>query len=59
MSNYPDSSPSAGSKKKGGMKDNDGRLKGAKSKASFSDKKVDNMPNEGAPQLPQLKGHNV
>lgn len=59
MANYPDASPNAGAKKAKGMKDNDGRLKGSKSKASFADKKVDNMPNEGAPVLPQLKGHNV
>lgn len=56
MSGMPDSSPSSGSKKGGGMKNVDGREGGAgwnsdKSKASFSDKAVDSMPNEGAPTL--------
>lgn len=52
-SSYSDSSPNSGAKKKGGMKNNDGR-EGPKegSKPAFNDKKVDNMPNEGAPELP-------
>ena len=51
-SSYKDSSPNSGAKKKGGMKNNDGR-EGPKnaSKPAFSDKAVDNMPNEGAPHL--------
>lgn len=52
MSNYKDSSPNSGAKKKGGMKNNDGR-EGSKaaSKPAFNDKAVDSMPNEGAPRL--------
>ena len=55
-SGMPDSSPSSGSKSKGGMKNVDGREGGAgwnsdSSKADFKDKAVENMPNEGAPEL--------
>ena len=51
-SSYKDSSPNAGSKKKGGMKNEDGR-EGAKaaSKPAFNDKSVGVEPNEGAPKL--------
>ncbi len=51
-SSYSDSSPNSGAKAKGGMKNDDGR-EGTKvgSKAPFNDKAVDNMPNEGAPEL--------
>ncbi len=52
-SSQKDTSPNMG-KKKGGMKNNDGR-EGAKvgpKNAPFSDKPVDSMPNEGAPKLP-------
>lgn len=57
-SSYSDSSPNSGAKKKGGMKNVDGREGGSgwnsdKSKASFKDKAVDSMPNEGAPELPK------
>ncbi len=52
MSSYKDASPNSGAKKKGGMKNQDGR-EGAKAagKAAFNDKSVDSMPNEGAPKL--------
>lgn len=58
MSNYPDASPNSGAKKKGGMKNVDGREGGAgwnssKSNSKFSDKSVGTMPNEGAPELPK------
>jgi hypothetical protein len=52
-SGLPDSSPSSGSKKAKGMKNQDGRegpQVGPK-QAAFNDKKVDSMPNEGAPEL--------
>lgn len=56
MASYPDSSPNAAAKSKGGMKNDDGREKGNVSKPAFDDKKVDSMPNEGAPRLPQING---
>lgn len=53
-SGMPDSSPSTKSGKGSvGMKNNDGRegpQVGPKN-APFNDKKVDSMPNEGAPEL--------
>lgn len=57
-SSYKDSSPNAGAKGKGGMKNEDGREGGAswnssKSKEKFSDKSVGNQPNEGAHELPK------
>lgn len=52
-SSQKDSSPNMG-KKAGGLKNSnakrEGPLEGPK-KAAFADKKVDNMPNEGAPEL--------
>lgn len=52
-SSQKDSSPNMG-KKGGGMKNSgahrEGPLVGPKD-APFNDKKVDNMPNEGAPEL--------
>lgn len=58
MSGYPDASPSGGSNKKGGMKNVDGREGGSswnssKSKESFSEKSVGDMPNEGLKELPK------
>ena len=53
MSSYPDSSPNAKAKGKGGMKNDDGRegpKMGPKNPA-FADKAVGDMPNEGAPHL--------
>lgn len=52
-SSQKDTSPNMGKKGSGGMKNKDGRQgphEGPKSPA-FSDKKVDSMPNEGAPEL--------
>ena len=53
-SGQKDSSPNMGGKKGGGLKNSgalrEGPLEGPK-KAAFNDKKVDAMPNEGAPEL--------
>lgn len=52
-SSMPDSSPSSGSKKAKGMKNQDGREgphTGPK-QAAFNDKSVGSEPNEGAPEL--------
>lgn len=51
-SSYKDSSPNSGAKSKGGMKNHDGR-QGPQSaeQPAFKDKAVNDMPNEGAPEL--------
>ncbi len=51
MSSYKDASPNSGAKKKGGMKNQDGREGPKKGEASFKDKSVGVEPNEGAPKL--------
>ena len=51
-SSQRDTSPNMGSKKSVGMKNNDGREGPQEAaKPAFKDKAVNNMPNEGAPEL--------
>jgi hypothetical protein len=61
-SSYKDSSPNSGSKAKGGMKNVDGREKGAEwnsdhSQPAPSFKNVGVEPNEGLTKLKQVSGH--
>lgn len=56
-SGMPDSSPSAGSKNGGGLKNDDSRQKGSTPDAKATFKDVGVEPNEGAPSLPDQTGH--